>query len=699
MFGVEFPYFNMQQLNLDWVIDKIKGMLSFLPDDGAVGQILRRTADGAEWSDETSDSVESVNGKTGAVVLDADDIMMNNNESVEDSVSDLKSALYKAKSNPTWEFGFIGSDGLYSSVETKAHISHATPLYLYAGSVITFVNTFPATYKTKFEVYKWGSNNHSAGTIYSEMLDNGSSARVVITESGYYRIYTTKQYQVLWTDAQVTEFNNDLLIMALLSEFVEKNTSDIDSLKAGLQTVDTTVTNVADMLNSNLLEDVTWEVGSIDPSNGALLSSTNRVRTADYVPIVGVGVLNLSVLSGFKYVVDWFTSQHSIITGGIAGIWQTSALSLTPPENAAFIKIIVADTSDGAANISYGSNVSAIGTFKIVEAVLDNDSNAFVNKKNNNARHVAHAYNATATPPLTLLHFSDLHADKNALGRIIEDSGRFDIDGMICTGDMVANTGEAISSWWNSNVMTCIGNHDSATYSGGAYNWTAVSMANRDAYYIAPFESGWGITHTSGTSYYYKDYATQKVRLIVMDGMLYNDNGTEATAQTSWLENLLADAITNNLHVLIAIHAPHGGATAEDCSFSKYAQGVMPTNSDCNTPQTVVDTVAAKITAGLKFIGYIVGHTHQDNMWDAENDGKQLMYCVTCAAVAQSTLWCNSDQHRSTTEDAFNLVTVDTDHTLVKIIRGGGADIDDHMRTRKAICFDYSTGQKVGEVL
>ena len=61
--------------------------------------------------------------------------------------------------------------------------------------------------------------------------------------------------------------------------------------------------------------------------------------------------------------------------------------------------------------------------------------------------------------------------------------------------------------------------------------------------------------------------------------------------------------------------------------------------------------------------------------------------------------WINSDQNRSITEDAYNLVTIDTANTLVKIVRGGGADIDDHMRTRKAICFNYSTGEKVGEVL
>lgn len=315
-----------------------------------------------------------------------------------------------------------------------------------------------------------------------------------------------------------------------------------------------------------------------------------------------------------------------------------------------------------------------------------------------NSKHVR----SGQTAPLTFLHFSDLHADTAALSRILAKASEYEslIGDKICTGDIVGNDGEAISNWWDPDILTCIGNHDSAVYTPGTgYDWTGVSMAQRDAWYIAPFESNWGITHTSGTSYYYKDYSTQKVRLIVMDVMLYTDNGDEAAAQTAWLESLLADAITNNLHVVIGIHCPHGGATKTQCSFSSYGTGTMPTRLDCNTPQAVIDVVASKITSGLKFVGYLVGHTHQDDVWDASGDGTQLMYCITCAVVTQQAQWEDSDQHRDSTLDAFNLVTIDTSNTLVKIVRGGGADIDNKMRTRKAICFNYSTGEKIGEIL
>lgn len=69
----KLPYSTMQQLNLDWILDRIR---RFLPDTGTKGQVLTRTKDGAAWVDpeEASGAVSSVNGKTGEVVLTAADV-------------------------------------------------------------------------------------------------------------------------------------------------------------------------------------------------------------------------------------------------------------------------------------------------------------------------------------------------------------------------------------------------------------------------------------------------------------------------------------------------------------------------------------------------------------------------------------------------------------------------------------------------
>lgn len=309
-----------------------------------------------------------------------------------------------------------------------------------------------------------------------------------------------------------------------------------------------------------------------------------------------------------------------------------------------------------------------------------------------------------AGTPLTILHISDIHSDSETLRRIEKEVEKHSesIGGKICTGDMVANTGGNISSWWDSSFMTCVGNHDSATKSGTTYNWNGVSMADREAYYITPYKDSWGdIVHTNGTSYYYKDYATEKIRLIVIDAMLYTGTAmeTEATAQTAWLTDALSGAVSAGLHVLIATHAPHGGAKKVESSFSQNWQTIMPTQADCDTPQTVIDTVAQAITDGLHFIGYLCGHTHRDVLWDAIGDKSQLMYCITCANVDTPAQWRVGDLYRDINRDAYNLVTIDTTNTLVKIVRGGGADISNDMRTRKGICINYTTGDIVGEIL
>lgn len=296
---------------------------------------------------------------------------------------------------------------------------------------------------------------------------------------------------------------------------------------------------------------------------------------------------------------------------------------------------------------------------------------------------------------LKLVHFSDLHADTSALGRLIHTADFVSPDAdMICTGDIVANSYEHITDWWTPRIMTCIGNHDSASYSSGSgYDWTALSMADRCAYYITPFIDKWGsVSHPDNASYYYKDYPDKNIRMIVLDVMLYSNNSAEGNAQTQWLSDTLGTALVAGYHVLIAVHAPHDGAIPIPCSFSRRYATVYPLYTDCNTPQVVIDTVANAINNGLHFIGYICGHTHQDGIWDATGDRTQLMYCVTCASVNYAPQWTDSDQWRTPELDAANVLVIDPATTLIKIIRMGGANRAEYLQTRDTLMINYATG-------
>lgn len=427
-------------------------------------------------------------------------------------------------------------------------------------------------------------------------------------------------------------------------------------------------------------------------------------KRTDYIPCASGDVVKYSGCSFYyennpiMYCVAFFADDQTFISG----VMQCDGVTTTVSTRGTIETIAPEGTAYVVASINgvLGDEYFHVYSYErtLMQDVDKRRDRKNIVKKIKMARHMRGNYNER----VTFLHFSDLHKNIGSFNRIVSDRVFFGehIDDIICTGDMVEDqyeTAEAFASWWNPSVLICIGNHDVAKFENGEYDWTYLSMADRAATYIAPFATGWGITQDSGKSYFYKDYAAANLRLIVLDVMLYNLSGSEASVQETWLSDLLADSITNNKHVLIACHSPHGGAEAKGCSFSRVDQTIYPTYTDCNTPQAIIDIVAEKITSGLHFCGYIVGHTHQDNIWVADAAGKQLMYCVTTARSTGTDYWKNSDQHRDDTLDAYNVVTIDTRNTLVKIIRGGGADMDDHMRPRKMICFNYSTGEIVGE--
>ena len=388
-------------------------------------------------------------------------------------------------------------------------------------------------------------------------------------------------------------------------------------------------------------------------------------------------------MSGFKYVEDPILGKGraEFIGGGTGGESYVAG--------------------DGIA--INGNTISATGgSGDVTEAEFKDlsDGTQSVSKSLKQARWVPRELWQTTSKynTVTFMHFSDIHADTSALARIVADSEMFadNVDDMICTGDMVDTVASPISSWWEPSVLTVIGNHECATTLDG--DWAALSMADRVAYYISPFESSWGtISRPSGKTWYYKDYEKQnlKVRLVVLDLQCYfTEDDTEGAAQTTWLASTLSSARTNGYHVVIACHAPSPGSIKVPCSFSETTSR-GPESAESNCPSDVVDVVSSAISSGLHFCGYICGHWHGDFIWDVKGDGTQYMFDVTTANSVNKKQWGISDMYRDSTIDAYNLVTIDPVHTRVRIVRGGGANVSNSMRKRQIIEVNYSTGQIV----
>lgn len=452
------------------------------------------------------------------------------------------------------------------------------------------------------------------------------------------------------------------------------------------------VVNGTEQLNKYFFTDLQNAIrGMYINSQGNIQPGNNYAYM--YIPYSGgsfeiAGALNSGIV---KY---WNETKDTMIPGSDV-TWSALnrvVLEESIPEAVKYISIscYISDIENIIVYIKQGAEISALKKKQL-------DELSEVSKRLKQAR------KATSSEyPITIAHFSDIHGDAAALGRIVGQAGKLSpmVDDIICTGDFVPNSAEQITSWWDENVLLVIGNHDTASYNGGTYDMTALPMEDRVAYYIAPFESNWGITRPTGKSYYYKDYADAKVRMIALDYMTYwkDQSSQESADQTAWLAGLLADAITNNLHVLVAVHGPvfdseDGPLTLVESQFTR-ADGDMIT-SDLLGFAAIIDTVKTAIGNGLHFIGYICGHTHSDNIYKTVDN--QIFYCVTCANVAQPSQWAGSDMFRDDTMDAYNLVTINTSRNLIKIVRGGGANMSMHMNPRKTLCVDYSTNTIMGE--
>ena len=289
--------------------------------------------------------------------------------------------------------------------------------------------------------------------------------------------------------------------------------------------------------------------------------------------------------------------------------------------------------------------------------------------------------------PLTLLHFSDIHGDKDRLEDIISFSTLHsaNINDVVCTGDIVdGQYSDGIDFWTNvngaENILTCIGNHDAVTAQTGG---TLIDMSTLCDTFISPFISNWGtVVHPTNATYYYKDYADSAVRLIILD-VMHSD-----AAQLSWLQSALNDAKTNNLDVIIGIHYPAYPRTVIKCSFSSAKD--LGNYDTATIPDDILSAVDAFQTNGGNFVCYLTGHEHSDFILTPQNYPNQLVISITCASNVFGQ-WKNSDQYRfNNFSNAFNLVTIDTQSKIFTVKRIG-ADMDKFLRDRKTFCYDYGT--------
>lgn len=307
---------------------------------------------------------------------------------------------------------------------------------------------------------------------------------------------------------------------------------------------------------------------------------------------------------------------------------------------------------------------------------------------------------------LTLLHFSDVHGNTANLANIVTYGDHYSdlLDDIIHTGDSVhtqmSDTNPFVSVEGAENILNVIGNHE-AWLNTSDPDYYATEKQTYDKIF-APSIANWGVVQPAGAAdngycYYYKDFTTAGFRLIVLDSVHWHyRNGTTDSnpAQKAWFESVLADAITQNLRVVCATHyTPQNGIVpVENTGFN-----VLGTTAGANiadgwfAADEIFGCVDTFIGNGGKFMGWIMGHTHNDYFGTVRNHTGQPIVVIGTSKGSGSGQ--NKFIANTVSQDNFNVITFENLNAkdYIKIVKIG-QDTDIYTRSKNTICYNFTDG-------
>lgn len=345
---------------------------------------------------------------------------------------------------------------------------------------------------------------------------------------------------------------------------------------------------------------------------------------------------------------------------------------------------------------------------------------------------------------LCFLHISDIHGDAERMKRAITfANSQNNITAILATGDFS-------QSEWNNNgfektftelyqtadipMLPVIGNHD-VGLSKKIYSTNPNTNSAVGARFISPFMTALGcVQGGTDAGYYYKDFSSFKVRLIVVNEYemprVPNAGNTElkysiwgryfSQEQADWLVSTL-NSVQSGWSVIIATHQLIDVFSKYDNEFKG---AVNYSNADVEMAQVgmlqdIVDAYIAKGTltktysvsgadttevpdvsvsadfsgANGEFICYINGHTHNDGTGQSSYaQSKQVNINVTTGSANVANQAVYDDLYRDNdtiAQDAFNLVAFDTINKKIRMLRIG-ANVTMDMKRRDYALIPYS---------
>lgn len=201
------------------------------------------------------------------------------------------------------------------------------------------------------------------------------------------------------------------------------------------------------------------------------------------------------------------------------------------------------------------------------------------------------------------------------------------------------------------NVWPIVGNHDSGQYGiTNSSKYVTPSML-----YSILCDSIYGMPDSSPVNYYYQDNTDSKIRYYMLDS---GNEGRLDDDQAAWLKST-ASSLDSSWTIVVAVHQGIGDDTSGDT-----------TNVYLYTSGRQIVNALANIKAHVACV--ICGHMHIDLQYNA---GKYYFITVTCDN-AEQIFSTHTRKHGTITEQAFDVVHIDTSSKKVYCTRFGGGASD-----------------------
>jgi hypothetical protein len=338
-----------------------------------------------------------------------------------------------------------------------------------------------------------------------------------------------------------------------------------------------------------------------------------------------------------------------------------------------------------------------------------------------------HQPNLTAKQ-FCILVSGDIHSDATRLANMVEYFNAVPaFDGAIMLGDVVSNDWTDSATYYTTAIsqvnkpwLTVIGNHDAGGFRSTPRQTTQYTyIADLVEKFITPniqyadLASG---EYPSGASYYYKDFTSQKIRIIVLNQYEYpSDYDSDAgdfvymrgyecysQAQMTWFCNTLGST-PSDYGVIVAMHSYPSYMTLNKAHILTASTAINRDNSyfmldhtngyiieeiveawinGSTLSKTFNYTVSGSYGTGIvisadftergpgEFISYLGGHFHMSTVSTTTKYG-QPAYNVACSTMRGAIQGDTPRAEGTRSEDNFCALAVDREQKTVKIIQIG----------------------------